>query len=130
MTMAEVTLAAVILMGASSASLQIWSSSMAEIHSAQQRQLAMNRIDGELILLQKHWQELAQHGPLAPACLAASEQLLAMLQQAPQAAGVERELTLLPAEEGLLVSLRDQSEPHARRQQLVKPGALRLCEGV
>ena len=130
MTMAEVTLAAVILMGASSASLQIWSSSMAEIHSAQQRQLAMNRIDGELILLQKHWQELAQHGPLAPACLAASEQLLAKLQQAPQAAGVERELTLLPAEEGLLVSLRDQSEPHARRQQLVKPGALRLCEGV
>jgi len=130
MTMAEVTLAAVILMGASSASLQIWSSSMAEIHSAQQRQLAMNRIDGELILLQKHWQELAQHGPLAPACLAASEQLLAKLQQAPQAAGVERELTLLPAEEGLLVSLRDQSEPHARRQQLIKPGALRLCEGV
>jgi hypothetical protein len=130
MTMAEVTLAAVILMGASSASLQIWSSSMAEIHSAQQRQLAMNRIDGELILLQKHWQELAQHGPLAPACLAASEQLLAMLQQAPQAAGVERELTLLPAEEGLLVSLRDQSEPHARRQQLIKPGALRLCEGI
>jgi hypothetical protein len=117
-------------MGASSASLQIWSSSMAEIHSAQQRQLAMNRIDGELILLQKQWQELAQHGPLAPACLAASEQLLAKLQQAPQAAGVERELTLLPAEEGLLVSLRDQSEPHARRQQLVKPGALRLCEGV
>jgi len=130
MTMAEVTLAAVILMGASSASLQIWSSSMAEIHSAQQRQLAMNRIDGELILLQKHWQELAQHGPLAPACIAASEQLLAKLQQAPQAAGVERELTLLPAEEGLLVSLRDQSEPHARRQQLIKPGALRLCEGV
>jgi hypothetical protein len=130
MTMAEVTLAAVILMGASSASLQIWSSSMAEIHSAQQRQLAMNRIDGELILLQKHWQQLAQHGPLAPACIAASEQLLAKLQQAPQAAGVERELTLLPAEEGLLVSLRDQSERHARRQQLIKPGALRLCEGV
>ncbi|MFN7870974.1 MAG: hypothetical protein ACK5QQ_02095 [Cyanobacteriota bacterium] len=128
--MAEVTLAAVILMGASSASLQIWSSSMAEIHSAQQRQLAMNRIDGELILLQKHWQELAQHGPLAPACLAASEQLLAKLQQAPQAAGVERELTLLPAEGGLLVSLRDQNDPHARRQQLIKPGALRLCEGV
>jgi hypothetical protein len=90
----------------------------------------MNWIDGELILLQKQWQELAQHGPLAPACLAASEQLLAKLQQAPQAAGVERELTLLPAEEGLLVSLRDQNEPHARRQQLIKPGALRLCEGV
>lgn len=130
MTMAEVTLAAVILMGASSASLQIWSSSMAEIHSAQRRQLALNRIDGELILLQKQWQQLAQLGPLAPACLAASEQLLAKLQQAPQAAGVERELTLLPAEEGLLVSLRDQNEPRALRQQLVKPGALRLCEGA
>ena len=130
MTMAEVTLAAVILMGASSASLQIWSSSMAEIHSAQRRQLALNRIDGELILLQQRWQQLAQLGPLAPACLAASEQLLALLQQAPQAAGVERELTLLPAEDGLLVTLRDQSEPSARRQQLVKPGALRLCEGA
>jgi hypothetical protein len=130
MTMAEVTLAAVILMGASSASLQIWSSSMAEIHSAQRRQLALNRIDGELILLQKRWQQLAQLGPLAPACLAASEQLLALLQQAPQAAGVERELTLLPAEDGLLVTLRDQSEPSARRQQLVKPGALRLCEAA
>ena len=56
--MAEVTLAAVILMGASSASLQIWSSSMAEIHSAQRRQLALNRIDGELILLQQQWQQL------------------------------------------------------------------------
>ena len=130
MTMAEVTLAAVILMGASSASLQIWSSSMAEIHSAQRRQLALNRIDGELILLQQRWQQLAQVGPLAPVCLAASEQLLALLQQAPQAAGVERELTLLPAEDGLLVTLRDQSEPSARRQQLVKPGALRLCEGA
>jgi hypothetical protein len=28
------------------------------------------------------------------------------------------------------VTLRDQSEPSARRQQLVKPGALRLCEGA
>ena len=130
MTMAEVTLAAAILMGASSASLQIWSSSMAEIQSAQRRQLALNRIDGELILLQQRWQQLAQLGPLAPACLAASEQLLALLQQAPQAAGVERELTLLPAEDGLLVTIRDQSEPSARRQQLVKPGALRLCEGA
>jgi hypothetical protein len=130
MTMTEVTMAAVILMGASSASLQIWSSSMAEIHNAQRRQLALNRIDGELIILQQQWQQLAQHGPLAPACLAASEQLLAVLQQTPQSAGVERELTLLPAEEGLMVLLRDQNEPGAQRQPLVKPGALRLCEGA
>jgi hypothetical protein len=43
---------------------------------------------------------------------------------------VDRELTLLPAEEGLLVFLRDQNEPQARRLHLVKPGALRLCEGA
>jgi hypothetical protein len=130
MTMAEVTLAAVILMGASSASLQIWSISMAEINSAQRRQLALNRIDGELIVLQKQWQQLAQLGPLAPSCLDASQQLLAMLQQTPQGSGVDRQLTLLTAEDGLLVSLRDQNEPSARREQVVKPGALRLCEGA
>ncbi|MCX5952886.1 MAG: hypothetical protein NTZ40_05195 [Cyanobacteria bacterium] len=130
MTLAEATLAAVILMGASSASLQIWSISMAEINSAQRRQLALNRIDGELILLQDQWQQLAQLGPLAPSCRVASEQLLNELQRTPQSAGVDRELTLLTAEEGLLVSLRDRNEPLARRQQLVKPAALRLCEGA
>jgi hypothetical protein len=130
MTIAEVTLAAVILMGASSASLQIWSSSMAEINSAQRRQLAFNRIDGELIILQKQWQQLAQLGPLDPSCLVASQQLLATLQQTPPGSGLDRQLTLLTDEEGLLVSLRDQNEPLARRQQLVKPAALRLCEGA
>jgi hypothetical protein len=130
MTMAEVMLAALILMGAASASLQIWSKSMVEINSAQRRQLALNRIDGELILLQHHWQKLAQYGLLDPSCRAASEQLLAKLQQTPPTAGVDRQITLLTAEEGLLVSLRDQSEPRARREQLVKPGALRLCEGA
>jgi hypothetical protein len=29
-----------------------------------------------------------------------------------------------------MVRLRDQNEPRAHRQQLVKPGALRLCEGA
>jgi len=76
MTMAEVALAAVILMGSASASAQIWASSMAGIHSAQQRQRALNRIDGELILLQNHWQQVAQFGPLAPSCRVASQQLL------------------------------------------------------
>jgi hypothetical protein len=130
MTMAEVTLAALILMGAASASLQIWSISMAEINSAQRRQLALNRVDGELILLQEQWQQLAQLGPLAPSCRAASEQLLAALQRMPQSSGLDRELTLLTAEEGLLVTLRDQNEPRARRDQLVKPAALHLCEGA
>ena len=130
MTMAEVTLAAVILMGASSASLQIWSISMAEINGAQRRQLALNRIDGDLILLQKHLQQLAQLGPLAPSCLEASQLLFAKLQQTPQGAGVERQLTLLTGEDGLLVSLRDQNEPQAQRLQLVKPAALGLCEGA
>jgi hypothetical protein len=130
MTMAEVTVAAVTLMGAASASLQIWACSMAGINGAQQRQLALNRIDGELIILQKHWQLMAQLGPLAPSCRAASEQLLDDLRRTPQASGVDRELTLLPAEEGLLVSLRDHNEPRARRDQLVKPGALHLCEGA
>jgi hypothetical protein len=130
MTMAEVTLAAVILMGASSASLQIWSISMVEINSAQRRQLALNRIDGELILLQKHLQQLAQLEPPVPSCFEASQFLLAKLQQTPQGSGVDRELTLLTGEEGLLVSLRDQDQPQARRQQLVKPAALGLCEGA
>jgi flagellar motor protein MotB len=130
MNMAEVTLAAIILMGSSAASLQIWSISMAEITSAQRRQLALNRIDGELILLQQHWQQISQIGPLAPSCLDASQQLLAKLQQTPQSSGVDRQLSLLNAEDGLLVSIRDQNELSARREQVVKPGALRLCEGA
>lgn len=130
MTMAEVTMAAAILMGASSASLHIWSITMAEINSAQRRQLALNRIDGELIVLQKHWQQMGQLGPLAPSCFEASQQLLAKLQQTPQGSGVDRQLTLLTAEDGLLVSLRDLNEPLARREQVVKPGALRLCGGA
>jgi hypothetical protein len=128
MTMAEVTLAAVILMGSASASAQIWASSMAGIHNAQQRQLALNRIDGELILLQNHWQQLAQLGPLAQSCRTASEQLLDNLQETPLASGVDRQLTLLTEEEGLMVSLQDRDEPQARRDQLVKPAALHLCE--
>jgi hypothetical protein len=128
MTMVEVALAALILMGSASASAQIWASSMAGIHSAQQRQLALNRIDGELILLQNHWQQLAQHGPIAQSCRAASEQLLNELQRTPLGSGVDRQLTLLTEEEGLLVTLQDHNAPQARRDQLVKPAALHLCE--
>ena len=130
MTMAEVTLSAAILMGAASASAQIWASSMVGINSAQQRQLALNRIDGELILLQSHWQQVAQFGPLAPSCRVASQQLLDDLQRTPLSSGVDRQLTLLTEEEGLMVSLRDHNEPQARRDQLVKPAALHLCEGA
>jgi len=128
MTLAEVMLSAVILMGAASASAQIWASSMVGINNAQQRQLALNRIDGELILLQNHWQKVAQLGPISQSCRAASEQLLDDLQRTPPSFGVDRQLTLLPEEEGLWVSLRDQNEPLARRDQLVKPAALHLCE--
>jgi hypothetical protein len=130
MTMAEVALASVILMGSASASAQIWASSMAGIHSAQQRQRALNRIDGELILLQNHWQQVAQFGPLAPSCRVASQQLLDDLQQTPLGSGVDRQLTLLPEGEGLMVSLQDHNEPQARRDQLVKPAALHLCEAA
>jgi len=127
MTIVEVTLAALILMGSASASAQIWASSMAGIHNAQQRQLALNRIDGELILLQNHWQQLAQLGPLAQSCRAASEQLLDDLQRTPLRSGVDLQLTLLTDEAGL-VSLQDHNVPQARRDQLVKPAALHLCE--
>jgi len=130
MTILEVTLAAVILMGSASASAQIWASSMVGMNRAQQRQLALNRIDGELILLQNHWQQVAQFGPLAPSCRVASQQLLDDLQQTPLGSGVDRQLTLLPEEEGVMVSLQDHNESQARRDYLVKPAALHLCEGA
>lgn len=130
MTMAEVMLSALILIGAATTSLQIWSLSMASFSSAQQRQLAFNRMDSELISLQRHWQRGEEHEPLDKSCQVASEMLLDELQRAPLSAGLQREVTLMPEAEALMVSLQDQNEPLVRREQLINPAALNLCQEV
>jgi hypothetical protein len=130
MTLAEVVLAALILIGAATTSLQIWAFSMAGINRSQQRQLAMNRIDAELISLQRHWHKQQDSEPLAHSCQMASEMLLDELQQEPLAQGIQRKLTLIPEEEAIMVNLSDQDEPLVRREQLVKPAAWHLCEEV
>ena len=87
MNFAEVLVAALLLAGASSGSLQIWAAAVAASRGAELGLEQLVELDGALLAAEQHLQQ-ALAAPLAGDCSLAVAAMAAELAQAPLAAGL------------------------------------------
>jgi hypothetical protein len=102
----EVLMAALVFSLSAGSSLRIWSLISMGVMQEERRQVLADRLDGEL---------------------AGLEAMLRLLSARPRAVGVQRRLTRLPADDGLVLELAIEGLP-LRRQRLLLPAALGLCQ--
>ena len=127
MNLIEVLLAALLFSLSAGSSLQIWSLVAMGVTQEERRQRLADRLEGELAALEASLRLQSRQTLQAPPCGNSATTLQTMLSSRPSSQGVERRLTLLPAEDGLLLELAIEGLPH-RRQRLLLPAALGLCQ--
>lgn len=129
MNLAEVLMAAMLLAMSAGSSLRIWSLISVSVIQEERRQQLADRLDGELAALEASLRLQNRQGSSPPPCGNSAAALQMQLNSRPSAAGVQRQLKLLPAEDGLLLELAIDGLPF-RRQRLVLPAAMGLCRSV
>lgn len=127
MSLSEVLMAALLFSLSAGSSLRIWSQIAVGVMQEERRQQLADRLDGELAALEAslRLQSLQRLPP--PPCGNSAASLRTLLSSRPSSEGVERQLSLLPAQDGLLLELAIDGLP-VRRQRLVLPAALGLCQ--
>jgi hypothetical protein len=123
----EVLLAALLFSLSAGSSLRIWSLIAMGVTQEERRQLLADRLEGELAALEASLRLQSRQTLEPPPCGNSATTLQTLLSSRPSSAGVERRLTLLPADDGLLLELAIEGLPH-RRQRLLLPAALGLCQ--
>jgi len=123
----EVLIAALLFALSAGSSLRILSQTSLGVVQEERRQLLRERLDGELAALEAGLRLLARQTPQPPPCGNTAASLRAQLSSRPSVEGVWRQLSLLPAQDGLLLELAIEGLP-LRRQRLVLPAALGLCQ--
>lgn len=126
MNLVEVVLAGVLFTVSAGSSLQIWSLVSLGVAQEERRQQLADRLEGELVGLEALLRSQARRMLPVPTCGASAATLQALLAARTPAVGVQRQLRLLPEEDGLLVELTAEGFP-LRRQRLYVPAALGLC---
>ena len=126
MNFAEVLVAALLLAGASSGSLQIWAAAVAASRGAELGLEQLVELDGALLAAEQHLQQALGAplaAPLAGDCSLAVAAMAAELAQAPLAAGLERQLE--PQGGGLWLRLQAPGLP--QRQRWLDAAAMGFC---
>lgn len=127
MNLMEVLIAALLFALSAGSSLRIWSLvSMGVMQEERQQQLA-DRLDGELAALEASLRLHSRQTLEPPPCGNSADSLRTLLSSRPSSAGVQRQLSLLPSQDGLLLELAIEGLP-VRRQRLLLPAALGLCQ--
>lgn len=127
MNLFEVLLAALLFALSAGSSLRIWGLISMGVMQEERRQLLADRLDGDLAALEAHLRLQSRQALPPRPCGNAATSVQAMLSSLPSAEGVQRRLTLLPEEDGLLLELSIEGLP-LRRQRLVLPVAMGLCQ--
>lgn len=127
MNLIEVLMAALLVSLSAGSSLRIWSLIAMGVTQEERRQLLADRLEGELAALEASLRLQSRQSPQPPPCGNSAATLQTLLSSRPSAEGVERRLTLLPADDGLLLELAIDGLP-LRRQRLLLPAALGLCQ--
>lgn len=122
MNFAEVLVAALLLAGASSGSLQIWAGAVAASRGAELGLEQLVELDGALLGAEQHLQQW-QNTPMAGDCSQAVAAMATALARAPLAAGLERQLE--PQSGGLWLRLQAPGLP--QRQRWLDAAALGYC---
>lgn len=121
MNLAEVLVAALILVGASGASLQIWAASAAQEQRWANSSVALQASEADRLLLQRSWRSQLAGGLNCQQAAAAMAELAA---QQPAAEGLERQIELAGDGQTLQVAW-----PALQRQRWISPAALGVCSG-
>lgn len=129
MSLLEGLIAALLFALSAGASLQIWSQlSVGVIQEEQQQQLA-DRLDAEVAAIDASLRLQSRQQLQPPPCGATVAALHDQLSTRPLAAGIQRQLTVLHADEALLLDLAVDGL-RLRRQRLYMPAALGLCSPI
>lgn len=129
MNLIEVLLAALLFSLSAGSSLRIWGLISMGVMQEERRQLLADRLDGELAALEASLRLQSRQALPPPPCGNTASSLQSLLSARPSPEGVQRRLTLLPADDGLLLELAIEGLP-LRRQRLVLPAALGLCQST
>lgn len=129
MNLIEVLMAALLFSLSAGSSLRIWSLISMAVMQEERRQLLADRLDSELAALEASLRLQSRQTLQPPPCGNTASVLQTRLSSRPSTEGVLRRLTVLPAEDGLLLELSIQDLP-VRRQRLVLPVALGLCQST
>jgi hypothetical protein len=121
MNLTEVLMAAVILVGSSGASLQIWARAAASEQRWSAQATLLQGSEEDRLNLQGQWRRQLMQGL---DCQQATAAMLTLAAQQPAPGGMERQLQ--QAADGLSLQL---IWPAAQRQRWVSPAALGLCAG-
>jgi hypothetical protein len=125
----EVLLAALLFSLSAGSSLRIWSLITVGVMQEERRQLLADRLDGELASLEASLRLHSRQSLQPPPCGNAATSLQTLLSSRPSGEGVQRRVTVLHADDGLLLELAIEGLP-VRRQRLVLPAALGLCQST
>ena len=123
MNLVEVMVASVLLVTASSCSLQVWAGTSQWVRQAEQRQQQASQLEAALLSSQGQLQGLAGT-PVAADCAVAGAWLVAHLQAQPLAAGLSRAVSPEP---GALVRVAISGAEGLQRQRWLSPAAYGLC---
>ena len=122
MTLAEVLMAALVVLGASGASLQIWSTSAAQEQRWTDRSTALQASEDDRIHLQASWRLSLPRGLDCRDATTAMAQLAALQ---PAQGSLNRQLQVAADGRSLHVSW-----PAAERQRWISPAGLGLCQSA
>jgi type II secretory pathway component PulJ len=126
MNLIEVMLATVLFSCSAGSCLQLWGLVSLDAQRQQQRQQLAERLEAELVSLEAHLHQQPRQAQALPPCGPGPEPLRSLLAAQPVAAGVQRQISALGLEEGLLVELSIEGSS-LRRQRLYRAAALGLC---
>ncbi|MFM8277609.1 MAG: hypothetical protein ACKN89_11615 [Cyanobium sp.] len=135
MTMTELITAASVVLTATAAALQVNSAAASALAAAEQRLQALDRLDAELVLVERQLRDLATSVPLAAAatdpagaCATKADALRDQLAAQPASSGLVRRVERRAGPGSLLaVELRSEAA-NLTRQRLFSLAALGLCE--
>jgi hypothetical protein len=134
MTMTELITAATLLLTATSTALRLNTTAVGALAVGEQRLQDTDRLDAELVLVERQLRDLSASVPAAPpgnpvdACATKAGSLSILLAELPVGPGLERQVELRPGPGALLaVEMRSVSSNLAR-QRLFSLAAMGLCE--
>ena len=122
MSLAEVLMAALVVLGASGASLQIWSASAAQEQHWTERSTALQASEDDRVQLQASWRLRLPSGLDCREATTAMAQLAALQ---PAQGSFNRQLQVAADGHSLKVSW-----PAAERQRWISPAGLGLCQSA
>lgn len=126
MNLIEVMLATVLFSFSAGSCLQLWGLISIEEQQQQQRQQQAERLEGELVSLEALLRQQPRGAGDLPLCAQGRERLASLLASQPPRAGVQRRITAVEQEDGLLLELAVDGSS-LRRQRLYRSAALGLC---